>query len=381
MNKPNTVFNKFYFLSSAAIISSFLTLISPANAEDLKSKEESNVSHISFFNVFSRNNIIYGSTPTGSLIGGLPSGSDFEGTVGAMGDVSLGNFSVAKERPQFNDFALLVGRSLSLEMTAVYGGAQSGSGYLCKGNVSVGKYNGKVIERQQDCSFTPSNTGSSISLEAAEQELLQLSNYYSGIIGPLVTPDSDGALRIEVYGTPSTEHYEVDANDLWAMGSRSLQITGPNTANLIINVRGRDNWGKFLKIIGAKNNGEEAVVDITPLRIAFDGGISAQNVTFNFVDAEKIRLQGGESFPASIMAPFAKFETAMTGTYGVCIQGNVWVGDLTGNRQINLPNSPCKHPPTGHVTPKPLPKPKDKPIPHPGGPGQNPTPPNQSPRR
>ena len=296
------------------------------------------------FHVFSLSNLV-------------ASESDFQGVTGALGTITLTNFSIAEKQPSrphllegraagntvmpvvANNAVLEAGSNLSLQSLEVFGNVRAG-----------GKIRTKEVNIHGETRAHRPNR----SLRLATRDAIVLSRYWSGHSGDLSVPEfkqttndrrSTGAPIHELVfraRSGKATYYNVDATALsqtdviTLMGPIGTEVAG----EMVINVRG---FGEFnILTLG--------LASTLKARVRVLGNVSAANVTFHFPNARRLNIilpptngQPGSTtsgwqrgFFGSIVAPRARVRAG----FG-CLQGRLIVGNYIGTLQVNLPEVAC----------------------------------------
>lgn len=293
----------------AAMISASFLPIKPAQATTIDPFEH--------YNVFSARDINY-------------RGSDFQGTVGAGGQVALNSFTL-QGLNNANRFSLHAGGNVSIT-----GGSHNGSietaGNVTLGNLRIngsvysggtvtnsggGTITGDVVARNIALSQSMVVSGQEVSgaSYAPDVDLNASSTYFRTFSHDATAGRGTLATATNYYGRLQTSTLSSGINVLnlsstELYNAHTFVVNGPADAILYINVSGTD-----------------AALNSTTW--SYSGGITLSDVLLNYFEATRLSLSGGNS--VNILAPFAD----TTFTSGL-VTGNLIVDDLDGHGQINL---------------------------------------------
>lgn len=271
----------------------------------------------SYYNVFSAGDIHY-------------SGSDFQGSTGAVGNVSFNNFTLFG-LDTANQFSLHAGGNVSIT-----GGAHTGS-IEAAGNVTLGSLsiNGNVYSGGTVANFG----GGTITGDVAAQNIALGQNMtVSGQkkSGTTYTPYADlgaseayfltfshDAAAMGGTGATLTNSYGKLQTSLLSSGINVLSISSAelNNAHTFV-VNGAADAILYINVAGGD-------VSLNSTTWTYSGGITASDVLVNYYEASKLTLSSRND--VNILAPFAD----TTFTSGL-VTGNLIVGDLEGGGQVNL---------------------------------------------
>lgn len=281
----------------------------------------------SYFNVYSLKDIDYWE-------------SDFQGTTGAAGNVTVNNFTFYGMDP--NTYVLHTGgaasissgthngffealNDITLANVTINGNVNSGGDIT---NTAGGTINGDVnaagiADISQSMGFTNANSGTPYTPVV---DINATSSYFTNYSMAVGARNETGTI-INHYG-----HLKINA----VTGINVLCIDGSDLKNAYaVTVDGPEDAVVFINVLG-----DDVVLDST--NWYYTSGISADDLLLNYWTASSLSLSGGNK--VNILAPFAD----TTFSSGV-LTGNLIVGNLGGHGQVNLghftaPSEPVPEP-------------------------------------
>ncbi|MDY7229533.1 choice-of-anchor A family protein [Hyalangium rubrum] len=247
-------------------------------------------------------------------------GTSVQGKVAAGGAITLNGFAIGAGLPDGTTAQTLVaGGDLSLSNGGVHGDAWYGGTYSADSSVTFSR-------------GLPS-MGTPIDFAARGAELHGLSSALAGLgFNGTTTREPWGGLMMR--GTdPELNVFQVNASAF--NGAVLWSIDAPAGSFVVVNILG-------------------ATASFRGFDIQFGGGIAAQAVLYNFVEATAIQAQGF-GFRGTVLAPGAELHFS-TGSF----EGGIYARALTGNaagylhplaeREICTTTGPSNSPPSVSIT-------------------------------
>lgn len=239
--------------------------------------------------------------------------SDFQGPVGAMGDIELSSFQVKSTRDSLCS-ALVAGHDASVNEGAVVGGGAAVGSHF---TLSYGSVDGLV---QYGEHLTLNNAWASGKKTLAEevQNLPNADQFFQDQSAELASMSATARVRengqeLTFAARGGLAVYEISAERL--ARASVLRFYADRSAEIVINVR-----GDLASVVGKG--------------VVLHGGIGAGQIILNFPDASSLKISdsGNEAYgiPATILAPHANLDF----TDGR-VTGGIYVGGLSGNGQAN----------------------------------------------
>jgi choice-of-anchor A domain-containing protein len=216
--------------------------------------------------------------------------SDFEGRAGAAGDVRFSNFSLGAKEPRGAATLIVGGSAVLVDGSVLNGGVRAGS----RARIERVDVDGAVV----------SGAAEAASLPAVSRELLEDSARLAALPED-AAPVWAGGLRLSARPGFSRTTLHLTAEDLAQV--RVVVLDAARGQTLVVDV-----------------SGASASIDNAALTLTGEGG-----VVFNFPDARALTIVGA-AVPGVVIAPRA----ATSFTSGR-IDGRLYVGDLSGNGQVN----------------------------------------------
>ena len=269
------------------------------------------------FNVYSLSDISY-------------SYSDFEGTTGAAGAINLEHFSIAFKNDYSSKFTLFAGSDVNFNYGSTFHGGIEAGGHInishiyTQGPVSSG---GNVFATQG----TILGSVDAFGTVSTDQTL-----YSAGTInhGTPFSPTIDHSAIASGLINTSLNFASRGANSSYSMQHGELILQGTSGLNVFDLTSSLLDTAWGIEFIGPSDatfilNIEGNAVNLESM--GFDlAGVDLDMILYNMYEATTLNM-ANIGVPGTILAPYAN-----TDFRNGVINGSLYVGNLTGNGQVNL---------------------------------------------